>query len=246
MKKTNRMRMCALLLSLLMVFTALSTAALAADQKTVSVGWFYQPGYQELDADGNPGGYNYEFLLALAEKTGWTLDFVVKNQNGDELTWEDSLSMLASGDLDLMGCLLFSEERTSQYDFSTLAAGQTFTSLFVRDDSPIAGNDFAELNGISVAANTATLNDEDLTSFAKDSGFSIGEYQDCGDLQDVIDAVLEGSADAGVMASYQPVENTRVIASFAPRSFYFATTKGNQVVLSALNEGMNSILIQDP
>lgn len=246
MKKTKGRRICALLLSLLMICAALSITALAADQKAVRVGWFYQPGYQELDADGNPGGYNYEFLLALAEKAGWTLDFVTKDQNGDELTWGSSLSMLASGELDLMGCLLFSEERTSQYDFSTLAAGQTFTSLFVRDDSPLVGNDFSELNGISVAANTATLNDEDLTSFAEDSGFSIGRYQDCGDLQDVIDAVLEGSVDAGVMASYQPVENTRVVASFAPRSFYFATTKGNRAVLAALNEGMNSILIQDP
>lgn len=62
----------------------------------------------------------------------------------------------------------------------------------------------------------------------------------------MIDAVLDGSADAGVMASYQPVDNTRIVASFAPRSFYFATTKGNRAVLTTLNEGMNAIMIQDP
>lgn len=246
MKGKNCLRMCVILAALLMICSALPIALADAEPDAIRVGWFYQPGYQELDENGKPYGYNYEFLLKLTEETGWELDFVTKNQSGGELTWEDGLSLLASGKLDVMGCMLYSEERAAHYDFSALAAGQTFTSLFVRNDSPITANDFTKLNGISVAASMATLNDEDLASFAESGGFAIESYQDCGEIQDVIDAVLEGSVDAGVMASYQPVENTRVIASFTPRAFYFATTKGNRAVLAKLNEGMNAILVQDP
>ncbi len=177
MNKNTTMRVCALLLMLLIVCAAFPAAALADDQITVRVGWFFQPGYQEFDDNGDPWGYNYEFLLNLAERTGWNLEFVTKNTAGAALTWDDSLAMLASGDLDLMGCLLYTEERTAQYDFSALAAGQAFTSLFVRDDSTITDSNFSRLNGISVAANTATLNDEDLTAFSKVSGFTIGGYR---------------------------------------------------------------------
>lgn len=184
--------------------------------------------------------------MKLAENNSWELDFISKNENGNALTWDDSLSMLASGDLDIMGCMLLSEERAQQYDFPSLAAGQVFTSLFVRNDSSLTSNDFRGLNKIVIAANTATMNDEDVTAFAEVSGFEIGAILDCEEIQGVIDAVLNGTADAGVMASYQPVENTRIIASFSPRPFYFATTKGNTAVLSALNQGMNSILIQNP
>lgn len=218
----------------------------AAEQDRVRVAWFRQPGYQELDADGKPGGYNYEYLMKLAENTGWELEFISQNENGGELTWNDSLAMLGAGDVDLMGCMLYSEERLSQFDFPELAAGQTFTSLFVREDSPLTSNDFDELNQLTVAANMATLNDEDTVAFAKASGFTIGQFQDYDSFEGVIDAVLDGTADAGVMASYQPVENTRVIASYSPRAFYFATTKGNTDVLTALNQGMNAILIQNP
>ncbi len=220
--------------------------ASAADTSAVRVGWFYQPGYQELDDEGNPRGYNYEYLLSLAEEAGWEMDFVTRDGDGNALTWEKSLAMLASGELDLMGCLLFSEERAEQFDYAELAAGQTFTSLFVRDDSPLTCNEFDALNNITVAASTATLNDEDLTAFSRISGFAVGGFLDCGDMQGVIDAVLNGTADAGVMASYQPVNRTRVIASFAPRPFYFATTKGNAEVLAALNQGMSAIQIQNP
>lgn len=246
MKIKNYHRICTVLLALLLFCTALPGVSYAEGRDVVRVGWFYQPGYQEVDSDGNPSGYNYEFLLKLSEQNNWQLDFITKNAAGSELTWNESLSMLASGELDIMGCMLYSDERAEQYDYSTLSAGQAFTSLFVREDSPLTSNDLTALNGISVAVNMSSLNDEDLNSFSEDSGFTIGRFIDCDDLQEVSDAVVSGAADAGVMASYQPEEDTRIIASFAPRSFYFATTKGNTAVLSDINQGMNSIFIQNP
>ena len=246
LKRHELPRIFAALLALALLLVLLPPCALADTHETVRVGWFLQPGYQGLDSDGNPSGYNYEFLMKMAEKNGWELEFVTENTNGTEMTWGDSLSMLENGQLDLMGCLLYSEERAEVYDFSTLSAGQIFTSLFVRGDSPLGSNDLTALNGIRVAANLDTLNDEDLMEYEADMGFAIGGFTNYTDIQGVIDAVLSGAADAGVLASYQPTEDTRIIASFSPRPFYFATTKGNTGVLTALNQAMNAILVQDP
>lgn len=218
----------------------------AIQEKVIRVGWFIQPGYQELDADGDPNGFNYEYLLEIAKHTNWTYDFITKTADGSELTWADSLSMLENGELDLMGCLLASDQRDAQYGFSTYAAGQITTSLFVRSDSLLTSDDFGALAGVTVAAVTATLNDDDLMAYAAESGFSIGHILDCADIHAVEEAVISGKAQAGVISSYQPSENTRVIASFAPRPFYFATAKSSTALLTELNHAMNAILIGDP
>ncbi len=245
MKQRNiaRILMTALALALLAVPRA---HAAQAEAQTIRVGWFYQPGYQQTDDTGEPFGYNYEYLMKIAAYNNWTYEFVTEDEQGQELTWESSLMMLKSGRLDLIGCLLFSDERTEDLSFSVLAAGQTFTSLFVREDSPLTEENFSALNGISVAASMATLNDEDLDAYAAECGFDVGLYVHCTTIDDIERTVLEGRADAGVIASYQPRENTRIIASFAPRPFYFGTAKGNVSVLAPLNRAMNAILIGDP
>ena len=56
------------LLALALLLVLLPPCALADTHETVRVGWFLQPGYQGLDSDGNPSGYNYEFLMKMAEK----------------------------------------------------------------------------------------------------------------------------------------------------------------------------------
>lgn len=235
-----------LLLVLFLLLPVFPQQVHAAENRDVRVGWVYQPGYQELDGKGQPSGFNYEYLMEIANYTGWTYDFITTNAGGDKLTWGDSLSMLESGALDIAGCLLYTDERAEVYAYPSLPAGQMLTSLFVKNDSPLTNEDLVETDGITVAASMATQNDEDLSSYAEKCGFVIKEFMDCATLQDVIDAVLDGKVDAGVIGNYQPGKGTRIIASFSPRAFYFATTKGNTRIYSALEQALTSIFLSNP
>lgn len=62
---------------LLVLILSLSAPAPAlAKSRTVRVGWFEQPGYQETLSDGSLYGYSYEYLLNLAQTANWGLTFV--------------------------------------------------------------------------------------------------------------------------------------------------------------------------
>ena len=87
-KKQKFLRIYVMLLGLLLFFSALPMQAFSARHTIVRVGWYYQPGYQEVDDNGNLSGFNYEFLLRLAEKNNWELEFVSKNNAGSELTFD--------------------------------------------------------------------------------------------------------------------------------------------------------------
>lgn len=246
MKRRSLFRLLPLFMVLILLLPFFPQHASAAEKRVIRVGWHALPGYQDLDSHGYPYGFNYEYLTDLAKYADWTYEFVTENSAGQPLTQADGLSMLADGKLDLLGCMLYSDERTERYSYSALPAGQTFTSLFVRNDSPLTGDDFSALNGITVATERTSLVVEQLSAYAEECGFSIGSYEDYATVPDVTDAVLSGEADAGVLISYQPGSQTRIIANFAPEPFYFITTAGNTDVLSALDQGMNALMINNP
>lgn len=246
MKRQRFFRLLSFFMILILLLPVFAQPASAAENRVIRVGWHALPGYQELDAHGHPYGFNYEYLTDLAKYADWTYEFVTENSAGQPLTQADGLSMLAAGELDLLGCMLYSDERTKHYSYSALPAGQTFTSLFVRNDSPLTGDDFSALNGIKVAIEHTSLVGEQLSAYAKECSFSVGDCEEYATVPDVIDAVLNGEADAGVLISYQPGSKTRIIANFAPEPFYFITTAGNTDVLSALDQGMNALMINNP
>lgn len=228
----------------LLMLCSISEATPSA-QLTVRVGWFQQPGYQSLTDYDWPVGYNYDFLQNIAKYTGWKYDFVRRDENGAPLTWRSAQRMLREGKLDLTGCMLYTPKRAKEYFLSTLPAGQTFNSLFVRDDSPLSASNYRDWKELSVAALCSTQNDEDLASFAAKTGFQV-TFIDCATPQEVRNAVISGKADAGTMVSFQPDKGTRIIASFSPDPFYFAVSRKRPDLIAGLNSAMNAIFTADP
>ena len=94
------------LLSLLMTANCL----LASENRTVRVGWFPFSGYQELDRNGNPQGYNYEYLTEIAKYTGWNYEFV-------KCTWSEGMKMVERGDVDILGCMYKAKGREEKYAY---------------------------------------------------------------------------------------------------------------------------------
>lgn len=237
----NRMLLTILLLPTLLF----SLAADGGQGHKVRVGYFLQPGYQELTSKGRQAGYNYDYLQAIARHTQWEYEFITTNEKGEPISWGECLSMLERGELDLLGCVIPTPQREETFAFPDLAAGQMFTSLFVRADSPYVADDLEALDGITVGAALSSSNDESLLEFAKSSGFAVGRLVDCPTQDRLLDALKNKEVDACVLGNYQPTPDMRVIASFAPTPFYFITTKGNEKVLVGLNRALNAIAISD-
>ncbi len=54
-------------------------------------------------------------------------------------------------------------------------------------------------------------------------------------------ALLDGEVDVISGVSLSPIANTRIVAQFAPRPYYFASTKGNTELIRQLDETIAKI-----
>ena len=205
---------------------------------TVRVGWVTHPGLQN-EENGVYSGYTYDYLMKVAEYTGWQYEFV----SGD-LT--DCLAQLKAGKIDLVGGLLYSEERARHFDFPQNEYGRTYKTLFTSQNSDRKAYDFESFDGIEVGMiKNATVNHEAFDAFAKENGFTYSTVL-YSDIPSLNTAVLSGEVDAGILGAYKPVEGVKVLADFSPSPLYFAVTRGKDEVLVGLNRTINRIQIDDP
>ena len=107
-----------ILLCLVLYITVLplSVSAEEAKNRTVRVGW-YEGTYNTTEPDGKKRGYSYEYQQAVAAHTGWKYEYV-------EGSWAELMNMLKSGEIDLMGDISYTEERSTSMLFSELPMGE--------------------------------------------------------------------------------------------------------------------------
>ncbi|MEE1159415.1 MAG: transporter substrate-binding domain-containing protein, partial [Atopobiaceae bacterium] len=97
----------ALLCAIALVMAAPSQAyARESDGKVVRVGW-YESAFHSTDQFGRRSGYGYEYQQRIATYTGWKYEYV-------EGSWSELYEMLASGQIDLLSDVSYTEERAEQ------------------------------------------------------------------------------------------------------------------------------------
>lgn len=214
-----------------------TTEASAGSGVTLKVGWFAQPGYMQVESDGQPSGYLYEYLQTIAQQTGWKYTFV----QGDELSLRYQLRM---GRIDLLAPVFVDDSHTDQMLLSDLAAGVQTTTLYTRVGGSLGENDYASFNNIRVGVMQGTAAETALLDLSLNKGFTprLVYYSSESAIRD---AVLSGIVDAGVTSCYQRQDNFRPLARFAPRNFNFAVSKNKPDIIRVLNDAMAEILNGD-
>lgn len=231
-------RSLAFLLCLTMCLGIFNLTAYATPLRTVRVGWFAQTGYQELTEDGKPYGLHFEYLTKIAEYTNWKYEFVLAN------SFSEAYDMLKSGDIDLLGFLLKTPQREAEVVFPELNSGYSTTSIFTKQDSDLAPNDYEAFNNMTIACMEST-NPEYLKDFAnsKNFKFTLKYYRN---YEDVVSAVANGKVDAGLMAGHPNNNGMRVLSTFAPKPYFFATKNYDIELAKELNYALNSLKVDSP
>lgn len=230
---TKSLMLVILLLALLLPCSVLANN----EQDTIRVGWYEFPGLQEL-SDEIHYGYTYDYLTKIAEYTGWTYTFV-------DAPLTECLSMLERGEIDLVGGLVYNEQRDKIFDYPREEMIHSYHALFTTLYGDIQTNDYESFNGMKVAILRDSANENYLAKFAKEQKFTYTTVEfDSPAL--VVDAVLNGEADAGLLVSFSQTDETRVLAQFGSEPFYLATTLGNKEIVDKLNNAQNQMGIDDP
>lgn len=208
---------------------ALFPATLAhGETDVVRVGLYENPPKVFTDPEtGEPAGIFPDMLEAIAEDEGWTLEWVPD-------TWNENLTALTDGAIDLMPDVAYSTDRDLIFDFHQTPVVESWSCVYRSPDVRIEG--FADLDGMRVAILRGSIQESVFLRLVEGLGYRI-EIVRANSVADAFELTSLGEADA-VVASYlygdyhygeYGLEKTPVVFNAVP--LYFATAEGHNAHL---------------
>lgn len=206
------------------------------ETKVVRVAFPTQEGMSFFGHSGKVTGYNYDYLEKISEYTGWEMEYVpYASADGNEAVGS-AINDLMEGNVDLLGPLLKNEATEEMFDFPEHSYGTVYTTLCALSASNLRENNLHQQDLIKVGLwEKAEVRNGEVIAYLDSENLSYEiTYYDSADAQH--QALIDGSVDAISSVSLSPIANSRIIAQFAARPYYFATTKGNKEFIDQLDE----------
>lgn len=152
-----------LLLLLLSAVLPVKAAAETAPAKVVRVGSF-EDTFNYVNEKGARKGYGYELLETLSGYTGWQFEYVTCD-------WSDCFEKLENGEIDIMGGISYSEDRTEEMLFSDEPMGVEKYYLYADlSRADISTSNVKTLNGKKIGVLMGTEPEVMLTEWEEKYG----------------------------------------------------------------------------
>ena len=146
------------LLLLLPALFPVKAAAETVPAKVVRVGSF-EDTFNYVNEKGIRKGYGYELLQTLSGYTGWQLEYVTCD-------WSDCFEKLKNGEIDIMGDISYTEDRTEEMLFSDEPMGEEKDYLYADlSRADISASDYKTLNGKKIGVLMGTEPEVMLTEW---------------------------------------------------------------------------------
>ncbi len=217
----------------------------AGEKQVIRVAFPIQARLTDFDESGNYTGYTYEYLEEIAQYTGWDYEFVqIPGDINESLT--TLMEMVKNGEIDLMGNMLYSEQLTEDYDYSSQSYGAVETVLQALTDNaqvPVINSQITQTFNIAVLKQSKRLIQE-LEDYCE-MNMITPEYVYCNSTEDQIKALRNGAAQFMLNTSLNYLEGVRTIARFSSKPYYFVTSK-NSNLMETLNSAILSIEQSNP
>ena len=240
--KINVQRYICILLCLVIYITVfpVPVSAEEAKNRTVRVGW-YEGTYNTTEPNGEKRGYSYEYQQAVAVHTGWKYEYVEGN-------WAELMSMLKSGEIDLMGGMSYAEERSASMLFSELPMGEDKYYLYINpSDTDISASDLTTLNGKRIGVVPDTLSARRFCEWEKSHGVNTQQV-DISSTEDARQKMRNQEIDGFVLNESPQWERD----NFSPALLiggsynYFAVSKKRPDLKEELDQAMQKIVRENP
>ena len=195
------------------------------------------PPYEFIDKDGQPAGYNVDLTKAIAEVMGMKVEFRFGS-------WSDMRDGLASGQIDILQGLSYSDERSKSVGFSPPHT-IVHHAIFARQETkPV--NTMEELAGKKVIVFRDGIMHEHLKrlGFAKDLILTPTPAE-------ALRLLASGEGDYAVVAMLPGMYLIRelrllniapVARAVANEQYCYGVSKGNKELLTRFNEGLAIVI----
>ncbi|MCL4101963.1 ATP-binding protein [Fibrobacter sp. HC4] len=231
-----------LLVATFVVMFASSPAVADSAEKIVKVGWYHSDMFQEGMSDDEPKrGYAYEYLLKIADYSGWQFSY----EYGQ---WVDLLEKLENGDIDVLAGVSYTKERSSKMLFPIHAMGTDRYYLYqhdkkrtmdVSDITTFIGKKIGCINNNRMTTHLIQWAEENQASLdyiyydgfrGRDEDFTNGK----------LDGIVATDNNINTTVGYSPV------AKVGEEPFYLAVAKKRKDLLTDLNRSLEILQEMNP
>ena len=237
MQTLTRKSVCALLslLLLLSVVLPVKAAAETAPVKVVRVGSF-EDTFNYVNEKGARKGYGYELLQTLSGYTGWQFEYVTCD-------WSDCFEKLKNGEIDIMGGISYTEDRTEEMLFSDEPMGVEKYYLYADlSRADISASDFKTLNGKKIGVLMGTEPEVMLTEWEEKYGLET-EHVNISNNEDVKQKLADHEIDCFVSLeeSFWAERGISTITRVGESGIYYAINKNRPDIKEELDDAMRAL-----
>ena len=237
MQTLMRKSVCALLslLLLLSVVLPVKAAAETAPVKVVRVGSF-EDTFNYVNEKGARKGYGYELLQTLSGYTGWQFEYVTCD-------WSNCFEKLKNGEIDIMGGISYTEDRTEEMLFSDEPMGVEKYYLYADlSRADISASDFKTLNGKKVGVLMGTEPEVMLTEWEEKYGLKT-EHVNVSNNEDAKQKLANHEIDCFVSLeeSFWADLGISTITCVGKSGIYYALNKNRSDLKEELDNAMRAL-----
>ena len=237
MQTLMRKSVCALLslLLLLSVVLPVKAAAETAPVKVVRVGSF-EDTFNYVNEKGARKGYGYELLQTLSGYTGWQFEYVTCD-------WSNCFEKLKNGEIDIMGGISYTEDRTEEMLFSDEPMGVEKYYLYADlSRADISASDFKTLNGKKIGVLMGTEPEVMLTEWEEKYGLKT-EHVNISNNEDVKQKLANHEIDCFVSLeeSFWAERGISTITRVGESGIYYAINKNRSDLKEELDDAMRAL-----
>ena len=237
MQTLMRKSVCALLslLLLLSVVLPVKAAAETAPVKVVRVGSF-EDTFNYVNEKGARKGYGYELLETLSGYTGWQFEYVTCD-------WSNCFEKLENGEIDIMGGISYTEDRTEEMLFSDEPMGEEKYYLYADlSRADISASDYKTLNGKKIGVLMGTEPEVMLTEWEEKYGLKT-EHVNVSNNEDAKQKLANHEIDCFVSLeeSFWAERGISTITRVGESGIYYAINKNRPDLKEELDDAMRAL-----
>ena len=237
MQTLMRKSVCVMLSLLLLLSAVLPVKAAeeTAPAKVVRVGSF-EDTFNYVNEKGARKGYGYELLQTLSGYTGWQFEYVTCD-------WSNCFEKLKNGEIDIMGGISYTEDRTEEMLFSDEPMGVEKYYLYADlSRADISASDFKTLNGKKIGVLMGTEPEVMLTEWEEKYGLKT-EHVNISNNEDVKQKLANHEIDCFVSLeeSFWAERGISTITRVGESGIYYAINKNRPDLKEELDDAMRAL-----
>ena len=223
------------LLLLLPALFPVKAAAETVPAKVVRVGLFGDT-FNYVNEKGIRKGYGYELLQTLSGYTGWQFEYVTCD-------WSDCFEKLKNGEIDIIGGISYTEDRTQEMLFSDEPMGVEKYYLYADlSRADISASDFKTLNGKKIGVLMGTEPEVMLAEWEEKYGLKT-EHVNISNNEDVKQKLANHEIDCFVSLeeSFWAERGISTITRVGESGIYYAINKNWPDIKEELDDAMRAL-----